>query len=129
MAISYRYDIDNNIMWAAVTDTLTTEDMVTHIDRLLDKDVNRQGLIEIIDMDHVEDVMIRYSDLLRIRKTTALLAEQGHRISIFFSGANRGKEILQLMGPIFNQINLIVHICDNRDEALAYAQALDPARS
>ncbi|TQV76032.1 hypothetical protein FKG94_15600 [Exilibacterium tricleocarpae] len=129
MAISYRYDTDKNMMWSSVTGTLTTEDIIAHIDRLFENNIRLQGLIEMIDMNRVGDVIIRHSDLFAIREKTAQLAQSGHKISIVFCSVPRGKEILQVMGPIFNQITVTVHICDTPEEALAYADALVYTRS
>ena len=129
MAISYHYDRDKNIMWSRVTGTLTTESMIVHIDRLLQSDARLQGLIEMIDMSGVHDAVIRYEDLLTVREKTRLLTDSGHKISIVFSNNPRGREILQIMGPIFNQISVTVHICDGPEEALAYANALISTRA
>lgn len=115
MPITYEYNNKNNLVSTTITGALHSNDIIGHLHRLIkDKEI-KSNFIELVDFNAVEDLILKYTDLVSIAGLTNKLVE-GHRLSIFSAYNEFTQAMLGMMMHLFHSVELNVIICKNEKE-------------
>ena len=71
---------------------------------------------EIVDLNQVDDFILKFSDLKFITRQTEILSENGHEITLMCAYSQLSQDIGKMMRPLFLSIDLLVIFCSSEEE-------------
>lgn len=116
MSIEYEYEQESNLIRTAIIGTLTSEDILSYAKGVMTDNEIKAGFIEIVDMNRVTDLLIRYSDILKLKEAFDQWHSNKHSISIFYTPNDLSSGISEFMRPLFYQMGLTVHFCKTKKQ-------------
>lgn len=115
MPITYNYDEKINLVSTKITGVLSSKDILEHVNSLTtDKEI-KPGFIELADFNDIEDLILKYTDMLSIAGMANNMIEV-HRLTIFSAYNEFSQAILGMMMPLFHSVELNVIVCKSEKE-------------
>lgn len=113
MPISYEYEKETNVVNIKVTGVLTSGEIVNYFEQLLESNVVREGFIEVVDLNDVEDFVLRYSDLAQIQVLTSEINKIGQKCSLMCAYNELSKGVSSMMLILYQKADFEYYMIDS----------------
>ena len=116
MPINYKYDLENKLLLTKISGVLTSAEVLSYFTRINQDKVAKFSVNEIVDLNQVDDFILKFSDLKFITRQTEILSENGHEITLMCAYNHLSQDIGKMMRPLFLSIDLLVIFCSSEEE-------------
>ena len=119
MPIEYSYDDEEKEILCLVSGTLTSGEIVEYFGKII-SDKRIKDFYEIVNLSEVNDLVVRYSDLGKLRKQSKIWKGNGHKFTFFLTPTETSKGIVDLLTPVLRSADIFTYICSKEDELTNY---------
>jgi len=116
MPINYKYNLENKLLLTKINGILTSSEVLNYFTKLNQDKIAKFSTHEIVDLNQVDDFILKFSDLKFITRQTEILSKNGHEITLMCAYNPLSQDIAKMMRPLFLSIDLLVIHCSSEEE-------------
>ena len=85
MPITYQYESGANIIHAKATEIVTTKEILNYVTNIIEDVTIENGFVEVLDLEFVKDLVVRYSELEPFPNIWGKYMEKGCKGNVIYA--------------------------------------------